>query len=87
MSLEASFGASLTLGTSVGDMTISELADEVIAQCTRDQSREADLATVIAERHVAKVDEAHIGPIKQILSEDGQPRKVSSLGAKRFPSA
>lgn len=86
MSLEATFGASVSISGSVGHLTVSGLADEVIAQCGGDRTREADLATVIAERHVGQVGEAHIGTIKQILSDTAQPRKVSSIAAKRYPS-
>ena len=87
MGLEAVFGAAASLGGAIGHLTVFELADKIIAQCDGGDGRDAERATAIAERHVGKVTQAHVGTIRQILTEDVPQQKVSALGPKRLPSA
>ena len=59
----------MSLGGVVGNRTISELANEVIAQSGEDQTSEVGTATAIAERHAGKVEPAHLDAIKEALRE------------------
>ncbi len=70
MNIESMFGAHVSLVGSVGNRTISELANEVIAQSSSENMSEAGAAAAIVERHVGKVDPAHIDAVKDALRED-----------------
>ena len=70
MNIEAMFGAHISLVGAVGNRTISELANEVIAQSSSEHMIETSAATAIAERHVGKVDAAHLDAVKDALRED-----------------
>jgi hypothetical protein len=66
------FGVHISLAGSLGNLTVSQLAVEVIAQVGQDSTGEADVATAIVERHVGKIDTAHVDVVKQALREDIQ---------------
>jgi acyl carrier protein len=81
MGLETTFGAHISLVGSIGQLTVAQLADEVIAQATHDMSATPDGVTDIAEKHVGHLDDAHVGMLKEIFEEDTAKAKSSSVGA------
>jgi acyl carrier protein len=84
MNLESVFGAHVSLVGTVGRMSVNELARQIIAQF--DGGQKVESVAAMAERHLGKVDVAHVDMIKDILDEDERQRKGSSVGAKKFTS-
>jgi acyl carrier protein len=72
MNIESVFGVQISLAGSVGNLTVSQLAVEVIAQVSQNSPPAADAATAIVERHVGKIDTAHVNVVKQALRDDSQ---------------
>lgn len=69
MNLEACFGIHIPLSGSSGGMTISDIANEVIAHVGLDRDREDAVVATLAGQHHAEVDAAQLDALKDIMSE------------------
>ncbi len=72
MNIETVFEAHISLAGSLGTLTISELADEVIAQVRPDHRGDTDVAIAVAERHVGKIGAAHVDIMMEVLRDDAE---------------
>jgi NAD(P)-dependent dehydrogenase (short-subunit alcohol dehydrogenase family)/acyl carrier protein len=84
MALELTMGLETTFGThisTVGQLTIAQLADEVIAQASRATPDGADAMTTMAGKHISNVDDADVGALKEFLNEAAAKPKSSSVGS------
>jgi acyl carrier protein len=71
MNLEKSFGMDISLAGSSA-LTVLGIADEIIAHVSVGSSREAAVATTMAEQHAEKVEPGQIETIKGILNDKTQ---------------
>jgi hypothetical protein len=84
MALELTMGLETTFGThisTVGQLTVAQLADEVIAQASRATPDGADAMTTMAGKHISNVDDADVGALKEFLNEAAAKPKSSSVGS------
>jgi phthiocerol/phenolphthiocerol synthesis type-I polyketide synthase C len=78
MNLEECFGVHFTLAGSAGTLTVTSLADEIIAQASVDEGGETQPAAVaMAEPHLDAVGEEHVALLSELLKAEG--RKVESV--------
>lgn len=64
MNLERTFGMNIAFAGSVGALTVPAVADEIIAQVGRGQTREEATLADIAERHVTAIDAGAVETLK-----------------------
>jgi acyl carrier protein len=75
MNLEECFGIQIPLGGSTGAMTVSDIADEVIAHIGLDRDRDdAKVSTVVAQ-HVVQPDALPHETLKEIMTDEGRKAK------------
>lgn len=72
MDLEAAFGFNISLVNSVGTLTVSALADEIVAQVALDQHRSDASLSDMAGRHVAAMPAEAVAALKDIVVSDGR---------------
>ena len=75
MSLESAFGTHISLAGSAGSMTISAIADEIIAHVGVDYGDDDSVVSTLAGQHLEKVEAGQIDAIKGMMSAEGQKAK------------
>jgi acyl carrier protein len=80
MNLEECFGIHIPLSGSSGGMTISDIADEIIAHVGLGRDRDdAMVATLAVQHHQGEIDPAHIETLKGMMNEEGRtPKRLLS---------
>jgi phthiocerol/phenolphthiocerol synthesis type-I polyketide synthase C len=79
MNLEGCFGIHIPLSGSSGAMTITDIANEVIAHVGLDRDREKAVIGKLAEQHHSEVDEAQLKTLKVMMTKDAQvPKRLLS---------
>jgi acyl carrier protein len=78
MNLESSFHIQIPLQGSAGAMTVSDIADEVIAQIGLDSGRDDVKMDTLVKQHVTQpeaLDQEALKELKEIASEDARAAK------------
>ncbi len=75
MNLEQCFGVQIPLGGSTGSMTVSDIADEVIAHIGLDRDREDTKVSTVVKQHVVEGDALPHEALKEILTDEGRAEK------------
>jgi len=75
LNLEECFGMRIALSGSVGVLTISGVAEEIIAHLNADHPREDVAVTALAEQHAETVDAGQLEALKTAVGEDNQKVK------------
>jgi len=79
MNLEECFGIQIPLSGSSGGMTISDIADEIIAHVGLGRDREDAVVGKLAEQHHGGIDEAQIETLKGMMNEEARtPKRLLS---------
>jgi phthiocerol/phenolphthiocerol synthesis type-I polyketide synthase C len=77
MNLEECFGVHFTLAGSAGTLTVTSLADEIIAQaCADEQPETQPAAAAMAEPHLDTVGKEHVALLSEMLKAEG--RKIET---------
>jgi phthiocerol/phenolphthiocerol synthesis type-I polyketide synthase C len=78
MNLEECFGVHFTLAGSAGSLTVTSLADEIIAQASVDEGAETQpAAAAMAESHLDTVGQEHVALLSELLKAEG--RKIETV--------
>jgi phthiocerol/phenolphthiocerol synthesis type-I polyketide synthase C len=73
MNLEECFGVHFTLAGSAGSLTVTSLADEIIAQASVDEGAETQpAAAMMAEPHLDTVGKEHVALLSDLLKAEGR---------------
>jgi hypothetical protein len=73
MNLEECFGVHFTLAGSAGSLTVTSLADEIIAQASVDEGAEMQpAAATMAEPHLDTVGKEHVALLSDLLKAEGR---------------
>jgi acyl carrier protein len=75
MNLEECFGVQIPLGGSTGAMTVSDIADEVIAHIGLDRDRDDTKVSTIVKQHVVEVDALPHDALKEIMTDEARTGK------------
>lgn len=75
MNLEECFGIHIPLSGSSGGMTISDIADEIIAHVGLGRDREDAVVAKLAEQHHGGIDEAQIETLKGMMNDEARAQK------------
>jgi acyl carrier protein len=75
MNLEDSFGIHVALTSSIGDLTVAGLANEIILQLDLEPTQETVVAKSIAEKHFAKAELNELALLEEIAEDVATRRK------------
>jgi acyl carrier protein len=75
MNLEESFGTQIPLGGSTGAMTVSDIADEVIAHIGLDRDRDDAKVSTVVKQHVVQADALPHETLKEIMTDETRSAK------------
>jgi acyl carrier protein len=75
MNLEESFGTQIPLGGSTGAMTVSDIADEVIAHIGLDRDRDDAKVSAVVKQHVVQADALPHETLKEIMTDETRSAK------------
>lgn len=75
MSLEESFGIHVTLTSSVGTLTVSGLANEIISQLDLEPTQESTMVKSVAERHFEKVEPRQLAALQELAGDATTTRR------------
>lgn len=75
MSLEETFGLHVTLSNSIGSLTVSGLANEIVCQIDLEPTQEAGLVKSLAERHFDKVEPRQLAMLEELVDDASSKRK------------
>jgi phthiocerol/phenolphthiocerol synthesis type-I polyketide synthase C len=75
MNLEDSFGIHVALTSSIGDLTVAGLANEIILQLDLEPTQEIVVAKSIAEKHFAKAEPNQLALLEEIAEDVATRRK------------
>lgn len=72
MNLEDTFGIHVALTSGVGSLTVSSLANEIIAQVNLDETAAHAMAKTIAEHHVSRAEPRELEILQEIVSDQAR---------------
>jgi len=75
MSLEDAFDIPVTLTGSVGTLTVSGLANEIISQLDLDQTREEKMVKSVVEKHFETVEPRKLAAVEEFVVENKSKQK------------
>jgi hypothetical protein len=75
MNLEESFGIHVTLTSSVGTLTVSGLANEIISQLDLEPTQESTMVKSVVERHFEKVEPRQLAALEELAGDATTRRK------------
>jgi acyl carrier protein len=75
MNLEQAFGSPISLAASAGTLTVSGVADEIIAQFGFEHGHEEVVISTLAEQHLEKVEAGQLDVLKDMITEEPQKAK------------
>jgi NAD(P)-dependent dehydrogenase (short-subunit alcohol dehydrogenase family)/acyl carrier protein len=70
MKLEEVFGIHVSLSGSAGGLTVSAVADEIIAHVDTNFGREEAAIATLAEQHAEKVEVSQVAALKELMTEE-----------------
>jgi acyl transferase domain-containing protein/NADPH:quinone reductase-like Zn-dependent oxidoreductase/acyl carrier protein/NADP-dependent 3-hydroxy acid dehydrogenase YdfG len=70
MKLEEVFGIHVSLSGSAGGLTVSAVADEIIAHVDTNFGREEAAIAALAEQHAEKVEVSQVAALKELMTEE-----------------
>jgi NADPH:quinone reductase-like Zn-dependent oxidoreductase/acyl carrier protein/NADP-dependent 3-hydroxy acid dehydrogenase YdfG len=75
MNLEQAFGSTISLAASAGALTVSGVADEIIAQFGIEHGHEDVAISTLAQQHLEKVEAGQLDVLKDMIIEEAQKAK------------
>jgi acyl carrier protein len=75
LNLEESFGIHVSLSGSAGGLTVSSVAEEIIAHVNAEVGKEEAIVTTLAEQHAESVEAGQVEALKEMMTTDGQKAK------------
>jgi len=81
MSLEESFGIHVTLSSSIGTLTVSGLANEIICQLVLEPSQENAMVKSLAERHIEGAEPVQLAALEAMADDAKSGTKPRRKGA------
>jgi len=76
LNLEESFGIHVSLSGSAGGLTVSAVADEIIAHVDADVGQEEAIVTTLAEQHAETVEAGHVEALKELMEETHNVKRL-----------
>ena len=73
MNLERAFGTPISLAAAVGTLTLSGVADQILAQFSVEHPHEEAVISTLAEQHLAKVEAGQLDALRDMVAT-GNPK-------------